>query len=336
VARITMAGGGTLILATNIPSLTTGDASGQFLLGTGGGVIDVSNYNTTLSVGIANISGQSGGLTKAGVGALKLTGTNTYAGDTIVNAGVLDVVNSLALQKTTLTMNGGQVVFDAVVGSAIPVGGLAASASGPGYDLGLTNSAGAPISLTVGTNINVNTIYAGVLSGPGSLTQAGGGILNLTGTNTYTGNTTVSTGTLEIGQPTIATNSTVTVANGAVLQLDFAVTNTVAGIVLGGTNQPPGVYNNTTAGPYITGTGSLLIASTVATYATNITATASGNQIVLSWPATHLGWTLQSQTNSLATGLGANWVDVSGSASVNSVTNTINPANGAVFYRLRY
>ncbi|MEI6077145.1 MAG: autotransporter-associated beta strand repeat-containing protein [Verrucomicrobiota bacterium] len=333
IGRVTMAGGGTLVLATNLPQLTTGDVSGQFLLGNGGGVIDVSNYNTTLSVGIANISGQSGGLTKAGMGALKLTGTNTYAGDTTVNAGALDVANPLALKNSTLTMTGGQVVFDAVVGNALSVGGLAASASGPGYDLALTNSAGVAISLTVGTNINVNNTYAGVLSGPGSLTQAGDGILNLTGANTYTGNTTIRTGTLEIGQPTIATNSTVTVANGAVLQLDFAVTNTVAALVLDGTNQAPGVYNNTSSAPYITGAGSLQVVPGIATNPTNITFSISGNTLHLSWPADHLGWMVQSNSVNLA--LPGDWYDISNTISGTNYSITIDATTPNVFYRLR-
>ena len=73
----------------------------------------------------------------------------------------------------------------------------------------------------------------------------------------------------------------------------------------------------------------------IATNPTNITATVSGSSLVLSWPADHLGWILQAQTNSLTSGLGTNWVDVSSSASVSAVTNTIVPANPTVFYRLR-
>jgi hypothetical protein len=49
---------------------------------------------------------------------------------------------------------------------------------------------------------------------------------------------------------------------------------------------------------------------------TSIAMVASGSTISLSWPADHLGWHLQVQTNTLGTGLGTNWVTVPGSDSI--------------------
>ncbi|HEY1791096.1 MAG TPA: glycosyl hydrolase family 28 protein [Verrucomicrobiae bacterium] len=69
---------------------------------------------------------------------------------------------------------------------------------------------------------------------------------------------------------------------------------------------------------------------------TNITFSVVGNQLELSWPADHLGWQLQIQTNSLSVGLGTNWVTVPDSASVIATNMVIVPANGSVFYRLVY
>jgi autotransporter-associated beta strand protein len=159
----------------------------------------------------------------------------------------------------------------------------------------------------------------------------------LTGANAYTGNTTVTGGTLEIGQARIATNSTVSVASGAVLQLDFSgVTNQIGGLVLNGVAQVPGVYDSTTSSPFLAGPGSLLVVNPVATNPTNITSSVSGNLLTLSWPADHTGWRLQVQTNALAAGLSTNWVAIPGTDLVNSTNLTINPANGAVFYRLIY
>jgi len=62
----------------------------------------------------------------------------------------------------------------------------------------------------------------------------------------------------------------------------------------------------------------------------------SGSTLALSWP-TNLGWLLQSQTNALNVGLLTNssaWFNVLGSDQVTSTNLTINPANGAVFYRM--
>ena len=101
-------------------------------------------------------------------------------------------------------------------------------------------------------------------------------------------------------------------------------------------SQPLGVYNSTTSPSFISGPGSLRVAVAVPTTPTNITTTVSGGNLILSWPASYIGWRLQVQTNSLTTGLGANWVDVPNSSSVNAVTNAINAANGSVFYRMVY
>jgi hypothetical protein len=56
----------------------------------------------------------------------------------------------------------------------------------------------------------------------------------------------------------------------------------------------------------------------------------SGNQLVVSWPSDHVGWTLQVQTNDFR----GVWFDVLGSASTNQVYLPIDPANKDVFYRM--
>jgi hypothetical protein len=58
--------------------------------------------------------------------------------------------------------------------------------------------------------------------------------------------------------------------------------------------------------------------------------------LALSWPSDHIGWRLQSQTNSLSTGLSTNWFDVPNSIGTNQMTFTLNPAAGSVFYRLLF
>jgi polygalacturonase len=68
----------------------------------------------------------------------------------------------------------------------------------------------------------------------------------------------------------------------------------------------------------------------------NLLASLAGNVLHFSWPADHKGWRLQAQTNSVQTGLGTNWTDVSQSGLTNVASIPVNPANESVFFRLIY
>jgi fibronectin type 3 domain-containing protein len=68
----------------------------------------------------------------------------------------------------------------------------------------------------------------------------------------------------------------------------------------------------------------------------DVSMSASSGALTLSWPADHLGWRLQVQTNILATGLSSNWFDVAGSSATNSVILPVDANQGSVFYRLVY
>ena len=72
------------------------------------------------------------------------------------------------------------------------------------------------------------------------------------------------------------------------------------------------------------------------TVPTNITFQITASVLTLSWPADHIGWQLQAQTNSPAEGLGTNWVNVAGAALTNQVSLPVDPTVGSVFYRLAY
>jgi autotransporter-associated beta strand protein len=167
-----------------------------------------------------------------------------------------------------------------------------------------------------------------------NVTKVGSGLMTLAGTNSYTGNTTVNAGRLELAQAVLATNSTVLVANGAVLQLDFAETNQVAGLVLNGVSQAPGVYNSANRAPYLAGTGSLLVQPIGPSGPAHLTNSVSGGILSLSWPAGQ-GWKLQMQTNSASVGLGTNWVYVT-DGTTSSTNITVNPSIPTAFFRLVY
>jgi|GEM_PF-805350 len=69
---------------------------------------------------------------------------------------------------------------------------------------------------------------------------------------------------------------------------------------------------------------------------TNIVSSVSGSTLTLSWPASHTGWQLQTQTNPVSVGLvtTSGWFTVPGSTATNQVQFTIDKLNPAVFFRL--
>ena len=149
----------------------------------------------------ANIGG-SGTLTVTGAGGtVKLAGAGTFTGATSVTAGTLDVANSLALQNGVVgfTAGTGAITFDsAVTSNAFTFGGLTTNANNSYV---LQNTASNPITLTIGNpSTNITSATTGVISGPGNLTVAGfSSTLQLVTASTYTGTTTVTGATLNLG-----------------------------------------------------------------------------------------------------------------------------------------
>ncbi len=99
-----------------------------------------------------------------------------------------------------------------------------------------THAINAPLvlndSLTVSNNgsLTVGGAIVDGANGPMAITVSGGGLLVLAGGNTYSGNTTISGGTVTLAHPLAAQNSTVNVTNSGTL--GFATGNTSA--TLGG------------------------------------------------------------------------------------------------------
>ncbi|MGH7954225.1 MAG: LamG domain-containing protein, partial [Limisphaerales bacterium] len=95
-------------------------------------------------------------------------------------------------------------------------------------------------------------------------------------------------------------------------------------------------YTNALGATQIQQIYSAAVPVTLNTNPTNIVFSMTGNQLTLSWPSDHTGWTLQVQTNSLSVGISTNWFDVKGSTNVDQMIIPINLTNGSVFYRLVY
>ena len=137
----------------------------------------------------------SSGLIKTGTGTLKLSAANTYVGGTGINAGILQLGNTLALQNSSLTVGvANSLAFNSGIGT-FTLGGLLGSVTTSNF--ALTDTVGSAITLQIGNN-GATTTYTGAMSGAGGLTKIGGGTSTLNGTNTYTGTTAVNGGFLTL------------------------------------------------------------------------------------------------------------------------------------------
>ncbi|HTV39130.1 MAG TPA: immunoglobulin domain-containing protein [Candidatus Sulfotelmatobacter sp.] len=105
------------------------------------------------------------------------------------------------------------------------------------------------------------------------------------------------------------------------------------------TNPPAGYYSLTADAVYTEGTApspAVGIFVELATNSPSLDASTTNGTLCLSWPADHIGWELEAQTNSPGMGLSANWTIVTTATSTNSLVIPFSPANGSVFYRLVY
>jgi autotransporter-associated beta strand protein len=223
---ITIATGGTLLDSNGGLAPTAAvTANGLFSLGSNESIASLSGSGSvalganSLTVGSGSFSGGisgAGSLLTSGSGTLVFTGANTYTGPTTIAAGTaLQLSGNGSLATPTITINTGGTLFD-------NNGGLASTsiitANGQ-LSLGANQTIGSLAgSGAVGLGANTITVgngtFGGVISGSGALQVTGEGVLILTGTNTYTGPTTVTQGQL-ILNGSLAGN--VTVANAGIL-----------------------------------------------------------------------------------------------------------------------
>jgi autotransporter-associated beta strand protein len=144
-----------------------------------GSEVIVHQHNTsmpaTISAAIANNGTSLTALTKAGPGTLILTNSNSYAGGTHVNQGVLQIGNG----GTTGTLGLGTVQNDA----------------------------------TLVFNRSDTYTFTNPIGGFGSVIKSGSGILNLRGNGSFTGGLIVSQGTVATDSPSALGARTVTLGD---------------------------------------------------------------------------------------------------------------------------
>ncbi|ECC5256892.1 TPA: autotransporter-associated beta strand repeat-containing protein [Salmonella enterica subsp. enterica] len=233
----TLISGGTLV-ASNVEALGTGDVTDNAVLelNTGG---DFDNA----------ISG-SGQVVKSGDETLTLSGANSYTGGTTISGGTLVATSVDALgsgdvtDNAVLELNTGGDFTNSISGSGqvVKSGDETLTLSGTNtYRGGTTISGGTLVASNVealGTGdvtndavlaLNTGGDFANNIGGTGSVVKSGDETLTLSGTNSYTGGTTISGGTL------VATNvealGTGDVTNNATLELNTGgdFTNNISG-----------------------------------------------------------------------------------------------------------
>ncbi|MBH0425630.1 autotransporter-associated beta strand repeat-containing protein [Salmonella enterica] len=220
--------GGTLV-ATNVDALGSGDVTDDATLELNtGGTFDNA------------ISG-SGQVVKSGDDVLTLSGANSYSGGTLISDGTLVASNVEALgsgdvtDNATLELNTGGTFDNAISGSGKveKSGDDALTLSGANtYTGGTLISDGTLVASNVealGTGdvtdnavleLNTGGDFDNAISGSGQVEKSGDGTLTLSGSNTYTGGTTINDGTLiatsvdALGSGDVTDNATLALNTG--------------------------------------------------------------------------------------------------------------------------
>ena len=266
--------------------------------------INVTDTNGFVATAAIKDGSQSISLVKQGIGrqSLNATTANTYTGNTVVNDGELRLATTLG--NTAVSVNSGASL---TVNSAATVAGTITVNSGG------TLSPGVPTILGVLTNTSTVTLNAGSTT-----------YFKIDATNSLSDRLVANA--LSYGGTLVVTNQGSTpFTNGQVFQLVSATS-------------PSGTFANAASvailpggtGTFNPASGQLTITSLPV--APSMSVIQSGNTLQISWTSGG-AYRLQSQTNTLNTGLGTNWVDYL-TGTTNPATIQINPANGSVFFRL--
>ena len=209
--------GGVLNLSTFSDSVGTVTLTSGTIAGTG--TLTSSSGFTMEGTGLASASlAGAVGLTKSGNGTLTLSANNGYTGRTQVNGGVLAVNNTNALAGTgTISFGGGSLQYSA--------------SNTRDYSAKILNSGSAIAIDTNGQNVTFATGLGS--SNTGGLTKSGAGTLTLTASNGYTGGTTISSGTLQVGNGGTTGSIDGNVVNNAMLTFNRSDALTYSGEISG-------------------------------------------------------------------------------------------------------
>lgn len=251
-------------LDTNGNNLTLSGAitGGGILTKTGAGTLTLtSGLDNTLSGGININAGRldvlnglaltnaPGGLTVAS-GAVFNYSKNFTSGNDLTNA--LNLSGSGAGGMGALNLRGNvtatgaiTLAADTTISHDFNTATISGSVTGVNRNLTLTTTVASQPGMTVSGPISLGT--GGIIVQGAA--NSGSFSVRLSGNNAYTGETHVASGTLMLtGSARIADASTLRVASGAVVNLDFAGIDIVGTLILNGTTMPNGTYGSPTSG----------------------------------------------------------------------------------------
>jgi fibronectin-binding autotransporter adhesin len=267
-SAFTVASGAVIDLNNLAQSIGSLAGAGKVTLGSATLTTGLDATNTSFS---GTISG-TGGLIKTGAGTFTLSGVNTYAGGTNVQAGTLAITNANAVGPGALALQNG-TTFD-LVGSFTFANAITI-ARDPTFEVD-----GADVSTISGV------IADGAL--PGTLEKTGTGTLILSAANTYTDQTTVNAGTLAVTGSIVS--RFVDVDNGGTL----GGSGKIAGIVSvrsGGTIAPGVLAPFTTLN--ISGGASNVIFAAGSNFLVNINAAGQTDKLLVGGPVVLQGGMVQ-------------------------------------------
>ena len=239
-------GAGTLILGgTNSYSGGTTISGGTLQIGNGGssGSIagDVANsgilvFNRSDDTTFGGTISGTGVVLKNGGNALSFTGSNSYSGVTSVAAGTL-TGSAFALSPNSMHLILAGATLD-LAGQSQAIGGLTGSGT-------VTNSGGSAARLNLGT-VTTSVFSGTIRDGASALALGSAGETVLTGTNTYSGGTTIASGRLYVGNGGTTGSVVGDVVNNGVL--NFRRSNSLAfgGRISGGGQVVQDGLGNTT------------------------------------------------------------------------------------------
>ncbi len=226
---------------------------------------NIEDNGTSSGTGSSTIYGISSALTKVGAGKLTLNGANTYTGITTIGAGTLQIgsgstgasiVSSVVNDYGALVFNhSGSLTYAGAIsgsGTLTKTGAGNLILSGSNGFTGTTTISGGTLTIGNGTsgesfassainngvalvfNHADSLAYAGNISGNGTLAKNGSGNLILSGSNGFTGTTTISSGTLTIGNGTSGESfASPSINNYVALVFNHADSLTYAGAISG-------------------------------------------------------------------------------------------------------